>query len=145
MECHESLMARRRKRKAGGSSGKKPAGPNVKLDKSLPSLPPHLMEEAQVADESPSEYTGTPDPNQMADTPDLEDRPESSRSNQVDTGTRSPILPHLNGMQVMRSIVHCVGCIVGHVLGSHPIDGTDRLVYSVSPHIPCRIQHSPRF
>ncbi|CAG8904252.1 unnamed protein product [Penicillium salamii] len=85
MECHESLMARRRKRKAGGSSGKRPAGPNVKLDKSLPSLPPHLLEEAQVADESPSEYAGTPDPNRVAGTPDLDERPESSRSNQVDT------------------------------------------------------------
>ncbi|KAJ5185448.1 Rho GTPase activation protein [Penicillium cf. griseofulvum] len=82
MECHESLMARRRKRKAGGSSGKKPAGPNVKLDKSLPSLPPHLQE-AQLMDEEPSEYTGTPDPSKMAETPDLNDeRPESSTSNQ---------------------------------------------------------------
>ncbi|KAJ5494275.1 Rho GTPase activation protein [Penicillium fimorum] len=83
MECHESLMARRRKRKAGGSSAKKPSGPNVKLDKSLPSLPPHLLEEAQLMDEEPSEYTGTPDPNRMAETPDLNDeRPESSTSNQ---------------------------------------------------------------
>ncbi|KAJ5950957.1 Rho GTPase activation protein [Penicillium vulpinum] len=83
MECHESLMARRRKRKAGGSSGKKPAGPNVKLDKSLPSLPPHLLEGAQLMEEEQSEYTGTPDPNRMAETPDLNDqRPQSSTSNQ---------------------------------------------------------------
>ncbi|KAJ5827214.1 Rho GTPase activation protein [Penicillium robsamsonii] len=83
MECHESLMARRRKRKAGGSSAKKTAGPNVKLDKSLPSLPPHLLEEAQLMDEESSEYTGTPDPNRIAETPDLNDeRPESSTSNQ---------------------------------------------------------------
>ncbi|KGO36833.1 Rho GTPase activation protein [Penicillium expansum] len=83
MECHESLMARRRKRKAGGTSGKKPAGPNVKLDKSLPSLPPHLLEEAQLMDEETSEYTGTPDPSRMAETPDLNDeRPGSSVSNQ---------------------------------------------------------------
>ncbi|CAI7598240.1 unnamed protein product [Penicillium discolor] len=83
MECHESLMARRRKRKAGGTSGKKPAGPNVKLDKSLPSLPPHLLEEAQLMEEENSEYTGTPDPNRMAETPDLNDeRPGSSISNQ---------------------------------------------------------------
>ncbi|KXG46818.1 Rho GTPase activation protein [Penicillium griseofulvum] len=82
MECHESLMARRRKRKAGGTSGKKPAGPNVKLDKSLPSLPPHLQE-AQLMEEEPSEYTGTPDPSKMAETPDLNDeRPQSSTSNQ---------------------------------------------------------------
>ncbi|KAJ6143223.1 Rho GTPase activation protein [Penicillium samsonianum] len=83
MECHESLMARRRKRKAGGSSGKKPAGPNVKLDKSLPSLPPHLLEEAQLMEEEASEYTGTPDLSRMAETPDLNDeRPGSSISNQ---------------------------------------------------------------
>jgi hypothetical protein len=85
MDCHESLMARRRKRKAGGSSGKRPTGPNVKLDKSLPSLPPHLLEEAQLMDESPSEYAGTPDLGQ-ADTPDLDERPQSSTSNQIDTG-----------------------------------------------------------
>ncbi|KZN93039.1 putative Rho-type GTPase-activating protein [Penicillium chrysogenum] len=83
MECHESLMARRRKRKAGGSSGKKPPGPNVKLDKSLPSLPPHLLEEAQEMDGENSEYTGTPDPNRMPETPDLNDeRPGSAISNQ---------------------------------------------------------------
>ncbi|OQE94979.1 hypothetical protein PENNAL_c0003G10087 [Penicillium nalgiovense] len=83
MECHESLMARRRKRKAGGSSGKKPPGPNVKLDKSLPSLPPHLLEEAQEMDGEHSEYTGTPDPNRMPETPDLNDeRPGSAISNQ---------------------------------------------------------------
>ncbi|KAJ5343543.1 Rho GTPase activation protein [Penicillium brevicompactum] len=92
MECHESLMARRRKRKAGGSSGKRPAGPNVKLDKSLPSLPPHLLEEAQVVDESPSEYTGTPDLGQIAETPDLDERPASSTSNQV-ADTDNLILP----------------------------------------------------
>ncbi|KAI3197175.1 hypothetical protein CBS147311_7067 [Penicillium roqueforti] len=88
MECHESLMARRRKRKAGGSSGKKPAAPNVKLDKSLPSLPPHLLEESQINDEENSEYTGTPDPSKMAETPDLNDEgPGSSISNQqADSG-----------------------------------------------------------
>ncbi|KAG0155272.1 hypothetical protein PDIDSM_846 [Penicillium digitatum] len=83
MECHESLMARRRKRKAGGTGGKKPAGPNVKLDKSLPSLPPHLLEESQRVDEETSEYTGTPDPSRMSETPNLNDeRPRSSISNQ---------------------------------------------------------------
>lgn len=95
MECHESLMARRRKRKAGGTSGKKPAGPNVKLDKSLPSLPPHLLEEAQLMEEENSEYTGTPDPNRMAETPDLNDeRPGSSISNQqADSGKKLSLQP----------------------------------------------------
>ncbi|EGE86640.1 hypothetical protein BDDG_09587 [Blastomyces dermatitidis ATCC 18188] len=37
MDCHESLMARRRKRSARGQRQKVP---NVQLDKSLPSLPP---------------------------------------------------------------------------------------------------------
>lgn len=135
MECHESLMARRRKRKAGGSSGKRPAGPNVKLDKSLPSLPPHLLEEAQVADESPSEYTGTPDPNRVAGTPDLDERPESSRSNQVDTGTRS-LFP-LNKDQC---IALCIvpDWFVGRVgdnrtlLPYCPIDGAHKMIYSAS-------------
>lgn len=88
-------MARRRKRKAGGTSGKKPAGPNVKLDKSLPSLPPHLLEEAQLMEEENSEYTGTPDPNRMAETPDLNDeRPGSSISNQqADSGKKLFLQP----------------------------------------------------
>lgn len=93
MECHESLMARRRKRKAGGSSGKKPAAPNVKLDKSLPSLPPHLLEESQINDEENSEYTGTPDPSKMAETPDLNDEgPGSSISNQQADSGKKPLL-----------------------------------------------------
>ncbi|KKZ65298.1 hypothetical protein EMCG_08814 [[Emmonsia] crescens] len=39
MDCHESLMARRRKRTARGQRQKVP---NVQLDKSLPSLPPTM-------------------------------------------------------------------------------------------------------
>ncbi|KAE8348837.1 hypothetical protein BDV28DRAFT_75677 [Aspergillus coremiiformis] len=39
MDCHESLMQRRRKRNRAAAPTKK-AGPGVKLDKSLPSLPP---------------------------------------------------------------------------------------------------------
>lgn len=40
MECHESLMQRRRKRNRGAPAAKKPTSVNAKLDKSLPSLPP---------------------------------------------------------------------------------------------------------
>ncbi|PKY08822.1 chimaerin [Aspergillus campestris IBT 28561] len=40
MDCHESLMQRRRKRNRGATTSKKPPSSNVKLDKSLPSLPP---------------------------------------------------------------------------------------------------------
>ncbi|KAJ5689893.1 hypothetical protein N7462_004285 [Penicillium macrosclerotiorum] len=53
MDCHESLMQRRRKKKASAAS-KRPGGPGVKLDKSLPSLPPS-MEETRSLDETPSE------------------------------------------------------------------------------------------
>lgn len=53
MDCHESLMQRRRKKKANAAS-KRPGGPGVKLDKSLPSLPPSL-EETQSLEETPSE------------------------------------------------------------------------------------------
>lgn len=108
-------MARRRKRKAGGTSGKKPAGPNAKLDKSLPSLPPHLLEEAQLMEEENSEYTGTPDPNRMAETPDLNDeRPGSSISNQqADSGKKLFLQPRcIIAAYTLSSIVtlwsHCV-------------------------------------
>jgi hypothetical protein len=100
-------MARRRKRKAGGSSGKRPAGPNVKLDKSLPSLPPHLLEEAQLMDETPSDYTGTPDLGQTAEIPDLDERPQSSTSNQIDTGKRFLLLSRLEYRSFMGLIVLC--------------------------------------
>lgn len=53
MDCHESLMQRRRKKKANAAA-KRPGGPGIKLDKSLPSLPPS-MEETRSIDETPSE------------------------------------------------------------------------------------------
>ncbi|KAJ5482078.1 Rho GTPase activation protein [Penicillium sp. IBT 31633x] len=116
MDCHESLMARRRKRKAGGSSGKRPAGPNVKLDKSLPSLPPHLVEEAQLMEEEPSEYTGTPDPGRTAETPDLSDeRPESSPTNQL-ADTDNLILPSSTYRSNRQSIARTTDADGGELL-----------------------------
>ncbi|KAJ5107382.1 hypothetical protein N7456_004057 [Penicillium angulare] len=53
MDCHESLMQRRRKKKATAAA-KRPGGPGVKLDKSLPSLPPSF-EETRSLEETPSE------------------------------------------------------------------------------------------
>lgn len=48
MECHESLMQRRRKRnRAAAANRKQPAG--IKLDKSLPSLPPEESEALAAA------------------------------------------------------------------------------------------------
>lgn len=58
MDCHESLMQRRRKKKAS-AAGKRPGGPGVKLDKSLPSLPPS-MEETRSIDEAASEIYAEP-------------------------------------------------------------------------------------
>ncbi|KAL1969361.1 hypothetical protein VTN77DRAFT_9554 [Rasamsonia byssochlamydoides] len=46
MDCHESLMQRRRKKKAAAKK------PNVLLDKSLPSLPPEVENEDQLAREA---------------------------------------------------------------------------------------------
>lgn len=57
MDCHESLMQRRRKKKASAAASKRPpgpTGPNMKLDKSLPSLPPKF-DEPRPLDETPSE------------------------------------------------------------------------------------------
>ncbi|KAJ6145045.1 hypothetical protein N7470_008940 [Penicillium chermesinum] len=53
MDCHESLMQRRRKKKAVAQA-KRPGTSGMKLDKSLPSLPPS-MEETRSIDETPSE------------------------------------------------------------------------------------------
>ncbi|CBF88312.1 hypothetical protein AN1025.2 [Aspergillus nidulans FGSC A4] len=51
MDCHESLMQRRRKKNRAATS-KKHTGPGVKLDKSLPSLPPEEVEpHPQAADD----------------------------------------------------------------------------------------------
>lgn len=57
MDCHESLMARRRKRSARNTQKQqKPPTPNMHLDKSLPSLPPSVPQERhQRAVELPAE------------------------------------------------------------------------------------------
>lgn len=44
MDCHESLMQRRRKKKAAAAAASKKQPSGVKLDKSLPSLPPSAIE-----------------------------------------------------------------------------------------------------
>jgi hypothetical protein len=114
-------MARRRKRKAGGTSGKKPAGPNVKLDKSLPSLPPHLQE-AQLMEEEPSDYTGTPDPSKMAETPDLNDeRPQSSTSNQQADSGMKPFRKSFCSLDVQTSkALHFAYCSINRVIYTPP-------------------------
>ncbi|PYH81465.1 RhoGAP-domain-containing protein [Aspergillus uvarum CBS 121591] len=55
MDCHESLMQRRRKRKAAPS--RKQGPPGVKLDKSLPSLPPEEMEPVSRASDDQEAYS----------------------------------------------------------------------------------------
>ena len=77
-------MQRRRKKKAS-AVGKRPGAPGVKLDKSLPSLPPSL-EETRLLDESPSETypEATPDSSNNRMEPAGEDsRPSSSPSRQA--------------------------------------------------------------
>ncbi|PGH11520.1 hypothetical protein AJ80_07086 [Polytolypa hystricis UAMH7299] len=60
MDCHESLMARRRKRTARNAAQRqKPPPPNALLDKSLPSLPPR----------SPLPPDGTPSTDPYSVTP----------------------------------------------------------------------------
>lgn len=77
MDCHESLMQRRRKKKANAAAKR---GPGVKLDKSLPSLPPS-MEETRSIDE-PEPYVETADTSRTR--PDASaDRSESSASRQA--------------------------------------------------------------
>lgn len=57
MDCHESLMQRRRKKKTAAKK------PNTIYDKSLPSLPPELLESRESPDEklSSREYSASPD------------------------------------------------------------------------------------
>ncbi|KAE8148922.1 hypothetical protein BDV25DRAFT_157244 [Aspergillus avenaceus] len=50
MDCHESLMQRRRKRNRAPPPTKKPS-PGVKLDKSLPSLPPEEADASRFPDD----------------------------------------------------------------------------------------------
>ena len=69
MECHESLMQRRRKKSQKNSStrhkhSQQPANNTMLLDKSLPSLPPNAVSQSafsQATDSPPSEtYSETP-------------------------------------------------------------------------------------
>lgn len=62
-------MQRRRKKKANAAA-KRPGGPGIKLDKSLPSLPPS-MEETRSIDETPSEaFAEIAGESQMDSTPE---------------------------------------------------------------------------
>lgn len=90
MDCHEALMARRRKRTARNTAqrSKLSANNSVQLDKSLPAIPPpEARKTAYVPDEQspyPEEYVEAP-----ADVPsvattiselqrDVDSRPSSS-------------------------------------------------------------------
>ncbi|OKP12680.1 Beta-chimaerin [Penicillium subrubescens] len=92
MDCHESLMQRRRKKKAS-AVGKRPGGPGIKLDKSLPSLPPS-MEETRSIDEAASEtYAEVPEPSHgRSDGHGDHSRTESSPTRQP-AATDNLILP----------------------------------------------------
>ncbi|KAI2790055.1 hypothetical protein POX_d05559 [Penicillium oxalicum] len=83
MDCHESLMQRRRKKKAGATT-KRPGAPGVKLDKSLPSLPPS-MEETRSIDEAAS------DTNEVVETSHghSEGRGDSSRADASSAGLQT--------------------------------------------------------
>lgn len=61
MDCHESLMQRRRKKKAS-AAGKRPGGPGVKLDKSLPSLPPSMAETRSIDEAASETYAEAQEP-----------------------------------------------------------------------------------
>lgn len=54
MDCHESLMQRRRKRNRAVPPSSKKQAPNVKLDKSLPSLPPEEAESLSRSTDDPA-------------------------------------------------------------------------------------------
>ncbi|KAJ5740608.1 hypothetical protein N7493_000480 [Penicillium malachiteum] len=92
MDCHESLMQRRRKKKATAAASKRPPGPGVKLDKSLPSLPPNFEERQQMMEEDPSEayLESTPEP--ASSRVDEANRPGSSASRPT-TASDNLILP----------------------------------------------------
>ncbi|KAI1625704.1 breakpoint cluster region protein [Exophiala viscosa] len=64
MDCHEALMARRRKRSAKGSSARSKASANNHLDKSLPAIPPPEARKTAYIPETQSPY-----PESYPDTP----------------------------------------------------------------------------
>ncbi|PGH11106.1 hypothetical protein AJ79_05051 [Helicocarpus griseus UAMH5409] len=87
MDCHESLMARRRKRSARGQRQKVP---NVQLDKSLPSLPPTIDSNNGAPD------LGTPSSDPYSDTPTelpsraMSEERRSSSKNNKNVGSPEP-------------------------------------------------------
>lgn len=75
MDCHESLMARRRKRSARAQRQKVP---NVQLDKSLPSLPPTIAPNSGLAElDTPSTDPSSDAPVEL---PSSHPRSESRRA-----------------------------------------------------------------
>lgn len=56
MDCHEALMARRRKRSAKGTSARSKLSANNHLDKSLPAIPPPEARKTAYVPETESPY-----------------------------------------------------------------------------------------
>jgi hypothetical protein len=93
MDCHESLMARRRKKTARNAAQRqKPSGAGVKLDKSLPSLPPSALAAVNAPKSAFSPDVETPPSDTYSDTPteipsryrSLETRSELSKKSRRD-------------------------------------------------------------
>lgn len=82
MDCHDALMQRRRKRRAAPQA-KKPAPAGIKLDKSLPSLPPEEPED-RAPEPRPEPSTEVPTHNRQADNRAVQDsgRVEDSSARQ---------------------------------------------------------------
>ncbi|KAK2784900.1 Rho-type gtpase-activating protein [Onygenales sp. PD_12] len=86
MDCHESLMARRRKRTARNAAQRQKVA-NVHLDKSLPSLPPSMMgSDANTPSTDP--YSDTP--TELPSRGRSEDERSYSRNSRNDRNITSP-------------------------------------------------------
>ena len=99
MECHESLMQRRRKKngKNGASNRHKhvaqpPAQPQnnaMLLDKSLPSLPPSAVPRRELEDDSPPSESYSETPTEMAPSRSM----PSNTKTRSEQGTPNPDMP----------------------------------------------------
>ena len=86
MECHDALMARRRKKST--KSGRKPSHNHAHLDKSLPSLPPNAFPQGTLSPDRETPQSGT---FSNEDTPtELPGSLPPSRLNSSRTGHRDP-------------------------------------------------------
>ena len=95
MSCHESLMARRKKKQRSARQAQNAPSPMLALDKSLPAIPQDLDDD----EEPKSRYTETPT--------ELSPRPARPPMRTTSSSVKSELSPTYPGMYAVYKVDDC--------------------------------------